>query len=109
MNTEHTEQSNFVKWFRITYPDILIFAIPNGGARGDNPRSCAIRGRLLKDEGVLSGVPDLFIPKWKMFIEMKSERGCLSVNQKTIIKKLEECSYTTHVGTFEEIKKIFTN
>jgi len=37
-------------------------AIPNGGARGDNARSRAIRGSQLKSEGVKKGVYDMFLP-----------------------------------------------
>jgi len=39
-----------------------LHAIPNGGARGDNPKSRAIRGNRLKAEGVKNGVYDLFLP-----------------------------------------------
>lgn len=53
-----------------------LHAIPNGGARGDNKKSQAIRGGQLKAEGVRSGVPDVFlpwpIPGWHgLYIEMK--------------------------------------
>ena len=47
--TEHEEQKNFVQWFRRKYPDVRIFAIPNGGAR--NPATAC----RLKVEGVLRG------------------------------------------------------
>lgn len=67
--TEHEEQRNFVQWFRRTYPAVWIFAIPNGDARS---RSAA--GRL-KAEGVSAGVPDLYIPAWRLWIEMKRIRG----------------------------------
>lgn len=39
-----------------------IHAIPNGGARGDDAKTRAIRGGALKAEGVRSGVPDVFLP-----------------------------------------------
>jgi len=58
-----------VQWFRRTYPSVWIFAIPNGDARS---RSAA--GRL-KAEGVSSGVPDLYIPAWKCWVEMKRQKG----------------------------------
>ena len=67
--TESMEQQGFVTWFRSRYPGVLIFAIPNGGKR-------SIRTALtLKAEGVVPGVPDLFIPEWRLFIEMKRIRG----------------------------------
>lgn len=37
-------------------------AIPNGGSRGDDAKSRAIRGGQLKAEGVKAGVPDTFLP-----------------------------------------------
>jgi hypothetical protein len=56
--SEHVEQSLFVQWFRRSYPNVLIFAIPNGGAR-----SKATAGRL-RVEGVVAGVPALIVPEW---------------------------------------------
>jgi len=67
--TEHEDQRAFVAWFRMSWPKDRIFAIPNGGSR-----SKAEAGRL-KAEGVSAGVPDLFIPAWGLFIEMKRAKG----------------------------------
>jgi hypothetical protein len=67
--SEHFEQREFVRWFRQTYPDVRIFAIPNGGAR-----SPSVAGRL-KVEGVSKGVPDLYIPAWRTWVEMKRTKG----------------------------------
>lgn len=39
-----------------------LHAIPNGGARGDDAKTRAIRGGALKAEGVRSGIPDVFLP-----------------------------------------------
>lgn len=39
-----------------------IHAIPNGGARGDDAKTRAIRGGSLVAEGVRSGVADVFLP-----------------------------------------------
>lgn len=66
---EHGEQVAFVNWFRATYPDVLIFAIPNGGKRGKG------EAKRLKDEGVVAGIPDLYVPAWKLWVEMKREDG----------------------------------
>lgn len=75
--TEHEEQREFVAWFRRQYPDVRIFAIPNGGARSQR------EGGRLKLEGVSPGVPDLYIPQWKFWIEMKRQKGgSLSADQK---------------------------
>lgn len=63
--SEHIEQRNFVVWFRREFPNVRIFAIPNGGSRGQ------IEAGRLRAEGVESGVPDLCIPAWRLWIEMK--------------------------------------
>lgn len=39
-----------------------LHAIPNGGSRGDDAKTRAIRGGALKAEGVRSGVADVFLP-----------------------------------------------
>ena len=100
--TEHEEQCKFVQWFRRTYPTVRIFAIPNGGAR-----SPATAGRL-KAEGVSSGVPDLFIPAWGLWVEMKrSKGGSLSAEQKDWIAYLSNLSnnHTVIVGKGSEDAK----
>tara|TARA_R110000824_G_C14844700_1_gene639408 strand:+ start:156 stop:581 length:426 start_codon:yes stop_codon:yes gene_type:complete len=75
--TEHQEQVLFVQWFRREYPSVRIFAIPNGEARSQSA------GARLKAEGVSAGVPDLFIPAWNTWIEMKrSDGGRISPKQK---------------------------
>lgn len=82
--TEHEEQREFVSWFRKTYPSVRIFAIPNGGAR-----SPSVAGRL-KAEGVSKGVPDLYIPAWRVWVEMKRQKGgAVSPEQKDWHKYLE--------------------
>lgn len=75
--SEHYEQREFVSWFRKNHPGVRIFAIPNGGWRS---RLTAAR---LKAEGASPGVPDLFIPAWNTWVEMKrSKGGRLSDKQK---------------------------
>lgn len=61
----------------------LLYAIPNGGARGDSKRSNMIRGAKFKATGVKAGVPDVKLPVahrgyFGLYIEMKrpeSDRG----------------------------------
>ena len=67
--SEHVEQREFVSWFRQTYRPVRIFAIPNGEARSRTV------GARLKLEGVSPGVPDLFVPEWGLWIEMKRAKG----------------------------------
>ena len=75
--SEHFEQRELVKWFRQTFKGVRIFAIPNGGAR--NITTAA----RLKVEGVSAGVPDLYVPAWHLWIEMKRTKGgTVDKNQK---------------------------
>ena len=98
--TEHEEQREVVRWFRQTWPGVRIHAIPNGGAR-----SKATAGRL-KAEGVSSGVPDLFIPAWGLWVEMKRVKGgSLSAEQKDWVAYLEGCGYQCIVGKGAEDAK----
>ena len=98
--SEHVEQSLFVQWFRRSYPNVLIFAIPNGGAR-----SRATAGRL-KVEGVVPGIPDLFCPEWHLWIEMKRVKGgALSAEQKGMIEYLRGVGYHVIVGKGAEDAK----
>lgn len=58
--------------------------------------STAIR---LKEEGVVPGIPDLFIPEWRTWIEMKRTKGCvISDAQRGVIEYLERVGYNVIVG-----------
>lgn len=67
--TEHEEQKAFVKWFRMQYPKVRIFAIPNSAVRSLELAS------YLRAEGLTSGVPDTYIPAWHLWIEFKRIKG----------------------------------
>ena len=69
IKTEHEEQREFVQWFRQNIDGVRIFAIPNGGVR-----SLSVASKL-KSEGVSAGVPDMFVPAWLLWIEMKKSKG----------------------------------
>jgi hypothetical protein len=99
--TEHQEQRLFVMWFRQTHSPVRIFAIPNGGMRS---KATAAR---LKVEGVVSGVPDLFIPEWRLWVEMKRVKGGrVAPEQKDWIEYLEANGYTALVCKgWEDAKK----
>ena len=81
--TERQIQIQCVSWFKARYPEAsrVFMAIPNGSAR--NPWTA----KNLKDEGVLSGAPDLIllIPRHGyacLCIEMKKPGGRQSDSQK---------------------------
>ena len=98
--SEHLEQAHLVMWFRRTYPGTLIFAIPNGGMRS---KSQAMK---LKVEGVVPGIPDLFVPEWKLWIEMKKVKGGkISSEQQGMIDYLQSAGYSVIVGLGAENAK----
>jgi hypothetical protein len=109
--TEHQEQVITIKWFRLQYPKLsnCLWAIPNGGVRNIGT---AIK---LKSEGVLAGVPDLFlmIPKngfHGLFIEMKIKGGKLQPNQKEFMKLANALAYKSVVCYgFEEAKNVISD
>ena len=99
--TEHEEQREFVRWFRQTYVGVRIFAIPNGGGRS------MAQGASLKAEGVTPGVPDLFVPAWSLWVEMKREAGGVaSPVQRDWIQYLESIGHRVIVAHgFEDAKR----
>ena len=101
---ESAEQQLLVDWFRAKFPMELIFAIPNGGLRDK------LTGEKMKLEGVVPGVPDLFIPDRLLFIEMKAaigKKGRVSAAQRGVIEHINAntpCRAVVCHG-FEEAKK----
>jgi hypothetical protein len=90
--SEAQEQAAFVQYVRIKHPDILIFAIPNGGSRNKAEAS------RMKAGGVVAGIPDLFVPKFRLWIEMKRRKGgTVSAKQKEIMHQLELVGYVCRV------------
>ncbi len=88
MSSEAMEQEGFLIWFKLKFPDVLIYHCPNG-----EYRSPSVAARL-KKQGVVAGIPDLFIPSWKIFIEMKrKDGGVVSKEQKNIIEYLTRVGY----------------
>lgn len=80
-NIESRLQQACVRWVRCQYPDLVVYAIPNGGKRN------AVTGAILKAEGVLAGVADLFVARacgsyHGLYVEMKTEGGRQSESQR---------------------------
>tara|TARA_R110000823_G_scaffold87271_1_gene194819 strand:- start:216 stop:602 length:387 start_codon:yes stop_codon:yes gene_type:complete len=93
--SEDMEQAWLIKWFRRQYPAVRIFAIPNGGHRR---LSVAVK---LKATGVSPGVPDLQIPAWNLWVEMKRSDGVPSdvrANQREWIEYLIGVGHTVIIG-----------
>lgn len=66
---EYEEQAAFVVLFPRIWPGIRFFAIPNG------TRASIKAAIKAKNEGVSPGVPDLYFPAWKLWVEMKRQKG----------------------------------
>ena len=75
-NLESNAQIKFCQYLHRNHPDIWFFAIPNGGHRDKRI------GARLKAEGVKRGVPDLYLPSLRLWVEMKIQGGRLSEDQK---------------------------
>lgn len=112
-NEEHSEQKFLFEWWdimcqRYKIPSELLFAIPNGGKRD------VVTAKLLKDEGVKAGVPDIFlaVPRKEfsgLFIEMKKRKGgVVSEKQANMIDLLNRNGYKAIVchGAEEAVKQI---
>ena len=87
-SNEHNHQVGLLFWFRTKYPDTLCFAIPNGSWRDIRT------AKKLKDEGVTRGIPDLYIPRYHLWIEVKTPIGKLSKEQ------IEMHRYLISIGDF---------
>lgn len=92
-STESSEQQGFVLWFRNRFPETLIFAIPNGEYRAKTT------AKRLVHEGVVPGIPDLYIPAMRVWVEMKRKHGgCISREQSRIHRYLESIGDIVIVG-----------
>ena len=108
LRSEHQEQVSLVGKIRATLPDVLFYAVPNGGKR--HIKTAFDLGK----EGVNSGVPDLCFcePRGKyhgLYIEMKRRPKTLksgkksyagisvSDNQKNFIQRLKDRGYKAEV------------
>ena len=84
---EFTIQKTFVEWARKQEFILLCFAVPNGF---QSNRHNAI---MMKREGLLAGVPDVFCllcnGKWAI-IEFKTETGNVGFHQKAVMEKLKQ-------------------
>jgi hypothetical protein len=88
-------QEHCVNWFRLQYPRLRtnLFAIPNGGYR--HPST----GAILKREGAVPGVADLFLAypsqtTHGLFIEMKTPTGRQQPSQKDFEVAILKAGYS---------------
>jgi hypothetical protein len=95
-----------VAWFRMQYADkaYCLFAIPNGGRRDK------ITAAIMKGEGVLAGVADLFlmVPNNNhhgLWLEMKTPKGRQSDSQKLFEQNAKSQGYDYRIArTLDEFQ-----
>lgn len=120
---EHDEQVKVFEWAEIMSSKIpelkLLMAIPNGASYGGGGGRWNIAKRM-KEEGVKSGVPDIFLPVVKerselayevdsgLWIEMKAGKNKPSEQQRWWLKELERQGYVVRVcySSTEAIEEI---
>jgi hypothetical protein len=112
-HTEANYQQQVVEWARLAhmsgkYPNLDLLHCSLNGVK-----LSALQATKSKQQGMLSGVPDLFLPVpiggyHGLFIEMKSEKGRLSANQTWFLSKVELLGYKIAVcySANEAIKTI---
>ena len=99
---ERNLQEACVRWFRLAYPKLFIFAVPNGGSRKQ------IEAHNMRLSGVVAGVSDLVvIGNGKvLFVEMKIAKGRQSERQKEFQDIVESLNHKYVVcRSFEGFKK----
>ena len=87
---EESIQVACVKWFRLQYPNLVIFAVPNGGSRN------LYEAKNMKESGTLAGVADLVIVGnggKVLFVEMKAGRNKQEDNQILFQKNVERLGH----------------
>ena len=109
---EHEIQKAIIDWRdmqAIGNPIRLLYAIPNGGARG------VLEAVRLKREGVLAGMPDLCLPVPNrlfsaLYIEVKTAKGRVSPEQSERFEELLEVgNEVTVVRTAQKAIEVIQN
>jgi len=108
MKTEDNIQAEVYKWYHNNYCTKLneqphiIFSVPNGGYRNK------IEAIKMKATGLVAGVSDLIIvqPNRILFVEMKTETGTQSKEQKDFQNKVEALGFEYFlIRSLEQFKK----
>lgn len=94
--TESDEQIRFVRWFRANHKT-LIYSSVNGAKLSAQGKYGQVN--KLKSEGMTNGIPDLHIPEWNVWIEMKrSDGGTVSPSQRKMIDYLNSIGHHAFIA-----------
>ena len=100
---EESIQVACVKWFRLQYPNLVIFAVPNGGSRN------LYEAKNMKESGTLAGVADLVIVGnggRVLFVEMKAGKNKQEDSQVLFQNKVEKLGHKYIIcRSLEQFKK----
>jgi len=95
--SEHQIQVALFDWLAWAYPGVYTYAVPNAAKR--SPKLAV----YLKKEGLRAGVPDVVICRPAggyagMYLELKSENGSVTDEQKKALLKLATEGYAAAVA-----------
>lgn len=106
LNAEARIQASIVEWVRLVAPDVLIFAVPNGGLRSK------MEAARLKWTGVVPGIPDLAVIARSgkaHFLEVKTATGRLSEDQRAIFGVLGKLGAPLMtVTSIDDVRRAFS-
>lgn len=97
-------QKSCVIWFRNTYPDYIMFSVPNEG--------CYRRKYYFTDLGMLSGVSDtiVILPNKVLFIEFKSLKSYQRKEQRDFENRCLDLGFSYYVcRSLEQFKDIISS
>lgn len=112
---ESAQQQQVVEWSKwaykanpVRYPNLDLLHCSLNGVKLSQTQA-----KIAKGQGMLSGVPDLFLPVPRqsfhgLYIEMKSEKGRVTENQEWFLSKTDGLGYKSVVcySAKEAIKTI---
>lgn len=97
-------QKSCVLWFRNTYPECVIFSVPN--------EACYRRKNYFETLGMLSGVSDtiVIIPNKVLFIEFKTLKSYQCKEQKNFENRCLKLGFSYYVcRSLEQFKDIISS
>jgi 3-hydroxy-3-methylglutaryl CoA synthase len=106
-STEDILQAELFKYYHNKYctklsnPQHIIFAVPNGGQRSK------AQAMLFKATGLIAGVADLIViqPNRIVFIELKKEKGKQSDDQQQFERKVKSLGFEYYlIRSLEQFK-----